>query len=257
MSLQRRVFLCGVAGVLGLLLPGFSNGALAGEPLVRVAIYDHSPDQSGGGPKNLMSFLTREEGFACTVVSPETIREQGLQSFDVLIMPGGSGSAQAEKLQAKGGETIKDFVKAGGGYVGICAGSYLASSNYDWSLNLINARVWDRAHWARGTGEVTLCMTDPGQKLLSAGQEKVECYYGQGPLFVPDDKPDLPGYEVLAAYETEIAEKGAPKGAMTGTHAIIRSLYGQGRVICFSPHPEKTGGPRNLMTLGVKWAAGN
>jgi glutamine amidotransferase-like uncharacterized protein len=137
--------------------------------------------------------------------------------------------------------------------VGICAGSYLATTHYDWSLGLINAQVWDRAHWARGGGEVTLRMSDPGWRLLGRGGS-VAVHYNQGPLLVPDDKPELPGYEVLAVFETEIAEKGAPDGAMTGTHAIIRSMFGDGRVICFSPHPEVPGGPNELIEAGVRWA---
>jgi hypothetical protein len=42
---------------------------------------------------------------------------------------------------------------------------------------------------------------------------------------------------------------------MTGTHAIVRSQFGQGRVMCFSPHPESRGGPNALITAGVRWVA--
>ena len=171
-------------------------------------------------------------------------------------MPGGSGSLQAKKLEEKGRVAVQEFVRNGGGYIGICAGSYLASSHYDWSLDLINARVWDRSHWARGQGTVTLGVTSPGQQVLNTDATEVDVYYGQGPLLVPDNDPDLPGYEVLARYDSEVAEKGAQPGAMSGTHAIIRSVFGSGRVICFSPHPEKSNGPNGLMLHGVRWAAG-
>jgi glutamine amidotransferase-like uncharacterized protein len=220
---------------------------------IRVAIYDHS-EGTAKGPNNLLRFLTSEAGFACRRVTPDDIREGALRDSDVLIMPGGSGSLQAKKLEAAGRDEIRRFVKEGGGYVGICAGSYLASSHYDWSLGLINARVWDRVHWARGQGNVTLGLTAPGRELLHAAGDQVEVYYGQGPLLVPDNNPDLPGYQVLARYETEVARKGAPEEAMTGTHAIIRSKFGAGRVICFSPHPEANGGPNLLMLSGVRWA---
>jgi hypothetical protein len=43
---------------------------------------------------------------------------------------------------------------------------------------------------------------------------------------------------------------------MTGTHAIIRSTFGNGRVICFSPHPEVPGGPNTLITEAARWASG-
>ena len=223
--------------------------------MTRIAIYDHS-DGSANGPKNLMRFLTPENGFDCQRISPAEIRDGQLRAFDALVMPGGSGSLQAKKLEDKGRNVVQEFVRNGGGYIGICAGSYLASSHYDWSLDLINARVWDRAHWARGQGTVALGITSPGRHVLKTDATEVDVYYGQGPLLVPDNDPDLPGYEVLARYESEVSEKGAQPGAMSGTHAIIRSLFGEGRVICFSPHPEKSSGPNGLMLNGVRWAAG-
>lgn len=228
--------------------------AAEGKAVVRVAICDDNADPAKG-PKNLMRILSAENGFAATRITSQEIREGGLAGYDVLIMPGGSGSKQAERLEKAGREKIREFVKSGGGYVGICAGSYLASSHYDWSLGLINARVWDRAHWDRGGGEVCLRMTDPGMDLLGLGGS-VPVHYNQGPLLVPDDESDLPGYQVLATFETEVATKGAQPGSMTGTHAIIRSTFGQGRVICYSPHPEVTDGPNGLIAAGVAWAGG-
>lgn len=228
--------------------------AFAGD-VVRVAIYDHS-DGSAGGPKNLQRILTEEVGFRCVRVSPQEIRDGALKEVDVLIVPGGSGSLQAKNLEESGRQIVKDFVKNGGGYVGICAGSYLASSHYDWSLHLMNAQVFDREHWARGTGDVIVKLTEPGKKAFGKTQEEIDVYYGQGPLLVPDEKADLPAFEPLAHYATEIAKNGAPTGVMIGTTAVARSAYGEGRVLCISCHPEKTGGPNDLILIGVGWAAG-
>jgi len=226
---------------------------VAADGVIRVAIYDHS-DGTATGPTDLMQFLNLANGFQCQRVSPQQIRDGVLRDYQVLIVPGGSGSLQAKKLEETGRKNVQDFVRDGGGYVGICAGAYLATSQYTWSLGLINARVWDRVHWARGNGDVTLAMTEAGRRLLSVQQSDVSVAYAQGPLLVPDTRTHLPGYQVLASYKTEVAQKGAPEDAMVGTHAIIRTVYGKGRVICFSPHPEKPGGPTHLMTAGVRWA---
>ncbi len=222
---------------------------------IRVAIYDHS-DGSAKSPKALRKILTEVAGFTCQKVTPQDIRDGKLADCDVLIIPGGSGSLQSKNLEQSGRDQIRSFVQNGGGYVGICAGSYLATSDYTWSLHLLNAKVFDRAHWARGTGEVRLKITDSGQSLLQENANEVACYYGQGPLLIPDTKPDLPAYEPLAEYATEIAEKGAPMGVMIGTTAIARSHFGKGRVICYSPHPEQSGGPNHLILHGVRWVAG-
>lgn len=228
--------------------------ALTPPNTIRVAIYDHS-DDSATGPKNLMKFLTPNNGFTCQRLRPEDIQAGLLSNFEVLVVPGGSGSKQAEMLEETGREAVRKFVDAGGGYVGICAGSYLASSQYPWSLNLINARVWDRAHWARGTGTVTIGLSPAGLDAFDQDNAVIDVYYGQGPLLVPGQHPDLPQYEVLASYQTEVAQKGAPVGAMIGTHAIVRGEFGKGRVMCFSPHPESSGGPNSLISSGVRWVA--
>lgn len=237
-----------------LILAGSVRADKPSSALVRVAIYSHSKTP-GNGPKNLMRFLIPDNGFQSKIVSPVEIRNGVLKNYDVLIMPGGSGSLQSKKLKESGLNAIKSFTKKGGGYVGICAGSYLASSHYPWSLSLINARVWDRSHWARGQGTVRISLSPAGSEVLGGDKKTYDVYYGQGPLLVPDNKPNLPGYEVLAKYDTEVALKGAPVGAMKDTHAIIRSKYGAGRVICFSPHPESSNGPNSLIASGIYWAA--
>lgn len=222
--------------------------------LVRVAIFV-IPKSGSKGPDNLQRFLIPKNGFQCTTISSDDIRKGNLKNFDVVIMPGGSGSGQAKQLKPEGCEAVRTFVKNGGGYVGICAGAYLASSHYDWSLDLINARVWDRAHWKRGQKQVSIELTPSGQEVLSNIQSKFKIYYANGPLLVPDNQPNLPGYEVLARFDTEVARNGAPAEAMTDTHAIIRSKFGSGRVICFSPHAETKNGPHSLIASGVYWAA--
>lgn len=222
--------------------------------LVRVAVFDY-PDKESNGPRNLKRFLTPANGFQYQVVRPAEIRSGVLKDFDVLIMPGGSGSRQSKALQPEGRKAVRTFVKNGGGYVGICAGAYLASSHYKWSLGVINARVWDRQHWARGGETVEIGLTPAGQQVLARGPKKYQVRYHNGPLLVPDNQQDLPGYEVLARFETEVARNGAPAEAMVGTHAIIRSKFGAGRVICYSPHPETKDGPKSLVASGVYWAA--
>jgi glutamine amidotransferase-like uncharacterized protein len=244
---------CVVVCGLGCVVPLVTGREACGQAdrQVRVAIYDDSRE-TARGPKNLLRILTPEAGFAARRMTAEEIQQGGLAEVDVLIMPGGSGSKQAERLTETGREEIREFVRSGGGYVGICAGAYLATTQYDWSLGLINARVWDREHWARGGGDVSIRMTDAGWRLLGRGGSVVVTY-NQGPLLVPDDVPDLPGYEVLATFETEVTEKGSPRGAMVGTHAIIRSTFGDGRVVCVSPHPEVSGGPNDLITACIDW----
>jgi glutamine amidotransferase-like uncharacterized protein len=172
----------------------------------------------------------------------------------VLVVPGGSGSGQAKALEEKGRGEIKKFVHEGGAYVGICAGSYLATNDYEWSLGILNASVVDRKHWNRGHGTVQIAFTDRGKEILGSKTKKTEIIYWQGPLLAPGKSKDLPAFQTLATYETEIAENGAPKEVMKGQVAIAAGAYGKGRVICFSPHPEKTDVTHDLLKMAVNWA---
>ena len=250
-----RTILC-----LGIL--SITSLSCSAEP-VRIGVYSHSTNETkaAGIVRVFSLILTKEKGYALQRVKPEDIRAGVLTNLDVLIMPGGSGSKQATNLETSGREAIQQFVKNGGGDVGICAGAYLASSHYPWSLSLINAQVIDRQHWARGKGNVILTFSEAGQKALGHPEPEVEVYYGQGPLYGRGTNDALPPYEELAVYKTEVAKEnvpeGVPMGVMPGKTAIARSEYGKGRVICYSPHPEKPFQPiYHLIENGVRWVAG-
>lgn len=221
---------------------------------IRVAIYD---DVGGGGagPGNVERCLGDAAKFRTERIKAEDLRNGALKRFDVIVVPGGSGSKQAEQMQEAGREAIRKFVEQGGGYVGICAGAYLATTDYTWSLGILDAKVLDRKHWARGTGNVQLNMNDAGCRFFALPQSKqVTVYYGQGPLLAPGGRDDVPDYEPLATYETEIAKNGAPTGVMKGTTAVALGKFGTGRVICFSPHPEKTEGLEDFLAAATRWA---
>jgi putative intracellular protease/amidase len=224
------------------------------KPAIRVAIYDDAGG-GGAGPGNCERCLPSIKGFKTRRLSAQDIRDGQLDGFDVLVQPGGSGSKQAAALGPEGRQKIRDFVERGNGYIGICAGAYLASADYEWSLGLLDAKVLDRKHWARGNGDVEMRLTGNGQQALSAPSSVVTVYYGQGPLLAPAGKRNIPDYEELAVFETEIAENGASPGVMRGTTAAARGTFGKGRVFCFSPHPEKTAGLEPLVEAAIRWAA--
>jgi glutamine amidotransferase-like uncharacterized protein len=245
--------------VLAVLLAAPIQSTTAASPEVarhlRIAIFDDGGG-SKEGPSNLERCLPAAQGFATEHVTGEAIRSGALDHFDVVIHPGGSGSKQAAALEPAGRDAVKHFVEQGGGFVGICAGSYLASAHYPWSLGILDAKVVDREHWARGTGDVQISLTPAGRDFFGADKDIVEIYYGQGPLLAPADRDGIPDYQLLASYETEIAKKGAPQGVMKGTTAIARGTFGKGRVFCFSPHPEKTPDLDPYIRAAVLWVAG-
>lgn len=251
--MKRFIFL---TGLLAFSLP--LSAAEEAVPPIRVAVYD-GPG-AGTSRADLVEVLGAAKGgikLQMQGLSPAAIRSGSLKDFDVLIHPGGSGGGQAKALEAEGREAVRDFVRKGGGFIGICAGAYLATDDYDWSLGLIEARVVDRRHWARGKGSVEVELSPAARDFFGAGAENISIFYAQGPLLSRRewDNPDAPDYESLGIYRTGIAEKGAPEGIMPGTSAIVRSTFEEGRVFLFSPHPELTDGLGSMVERAVQWTA--
>jgi putative intracellular protease/amidase len=234
--------------------PSPVDGATVTHGPLRVMIFDDggAPDRSAEFVEHCLKIVKPEE-YSIRRINGDDVRGGALAIADVAVFPGGSGSGQAKSLQAEGRQKVREFVKNGGGYLGICGGSYLATSDYSWSLNMVNAVVVDRKHWARGRATLRLDFTPLGKQLLGVPTDSVDCLYHQGPLLSPDAKKDLPAYEPLATFGTEVADNGAPRGVMIGTDAMVRTIFGKGHVILISPHPEQTNGLDYIVRAAVKW----
>ena len=226
--------------------PDVMVGTTGDDGDIAVATYV-SGGVSGSGPDRLEMLLDEPRGFDFRRVCATDIRSGVLDQFDVVVFPGGSGSGQAKQLRDEGRDAVRMFVGNGGGYVGICAGAYLASSGYDWSLGIVDAKVIDRAHWNRGKGAVALDWTGPGMRSASNGRESQSIRYANGPLYEPAGIEDLPDFETWAVYAGEINENDAPEGVMLGTPAVVFGRFGHGRVVGVSPHPEQTEGSEEIV----------
>ncbi len=245
--------------VLTMIVPACLTGVAHSEEAakaarIRVAIFT-GEGVSKDDPAQVTACLPTSGGFEVASITAKEVRGGALDNFDVLIHPGGGASVQAKALGEEGRKRVREFVKRGGGYVGLCAGAYLASAEYPWALKLLDATVVDDEHWARGVGQVKLRLTAAGRKALSDNRDKPTIYYENGPLLGPAKKREIPDFESLAEFETEIRENDAPNGIMRGTTAIARGEFGEGRVVCFSPHPEKSQGCESYVAAAVRWAA--
>lgn len=215
----------------------FKQAVAADESQVRVAVYTDSG--ASRSVKALLQLLNENPALQVEKITARQIQSEKLQSFDVLIQPGGSGGKQGRTLETTDRDAVRTFVRDGGGYVGFCAGAYLASCDYDWSLHILDAKVLDKKHWARGFGKTQVRVEGNGRPVLEVNETETTIYYHQGPLLAPADDPDVDDYESWGTFQTEIAKKGAPAGVMIGTTAIAAGTFGQGRVLCFSPHPRR------------------
>ena len=197
----------------------------------RVAVYQG--DRTYSGSADVMSSL-EYVGVYPDYVTASEIRQGALAGYDVLIMPGGAQDVQSYALGPMGKARIRSFVEAGGHYIGICAGAYLASDQA-YGLNLVSAS-------SRGRGTVGSYMSiveRPGGHPLFWGYPSTldGLYYGGGPNFVADERG--------LAFVNEIPESWKNK-ALAGAAAIIEDAYGAGRVLLIGPHPENSRGPEGV-----------
>jgi predicted deacylase len=232
---------------------------------IDVAVYD-AGGTGGNGVKNIERILEASAAFTLNHVGPADIGTGALDQFDVVIFPGGSGSKEAAALGEEGREAVKEFVESGGGYMGICAGAFLATAKYDWSLALVNAKtftgkrhipgVGEKSMWFRGSGNVKMELTEDGKAVLGDLGGPVEIRYANGPILSPAGVEELPPYVPLAVFRSEISKYEPQEGTMIHTPAIVAAPFGEGRVMAVSPHPEAVEGLELLVQRAVSWVAG-
>lgn len=222
---------------------------------------------TGGSRDNLYRIADASPDLTLHQLGPQEMRSDVLEQFDVLIFPGGSGSKQAKAIGEQGREAVSDFVRSGGGYLGVCAGAYLCSSHYDWSLNLIDSSVFtgsreipgkgNKQMWYRGgSADIDMEITAAGRSIFGNVEDRVVVRYHNGPIISPKEAPDLEDYRVLAWFRSETGLWEPQKGTMVNTPAIVSGGFGKGRVISVSPHPESTEALHPIVAGSIRWVAG-
>ena len=219
---------------------------------VRVAIYD-GPGSAGKGIPRMTELLTGQPEFIVTKVKPAEVPTVTRDKFDVVIFTGGSGSGQSKAIGKAGVKQVHDFIESGGGYVGICAGAYLACSHFDWGTKILDAKTVS-SKWARGMGNVQVELTPEGKQILGDYKGEFPVRYANGPILMPFGDEKTSDFKPLAYFITEISRKGSPVGVMTGAPAIAAGEKGKGRVMVISPHPEQTEGLDELVRNAVRWS---
>ena len=161
---------------------------------------------------------------------------------------------------------VKKFIEDGGGYVGICAGAYLAASNYEWSLGISNHKTFcktinlpeigPKSMWYRGpSAPVKMELTEEGKVILGSIKGSFEVRYHNGPIMSFIEKDGLDPFQSLATFRSEVSKYKPQQGTMVNSPAIIAGEFGEGRVLCISPHPESDSKLYKLLQNAARWVA--
>jgi hypothetical protein len=248
------------------------DDAFIGRPLglVRVGLYG-----GGGAPFNHAGILAAA-GFPVVFLSDADVRAGALSSVDVFVMPGGGERAmfgQLDPLGEAGCRAIAEWVRAGGMYIGCCAGSYdcivnsadfLAACPPQGCLQLVNAAPW-RGEKAvgflglqsPGVGVVRVRNARPAHPVMYGMPDEFSIVHYNGPVLDPDIPRVVEGGSAalgLASF-TGWTERFTPAERFAGqsesdeptylAQAIAAARFsiaagelGRGRVVAFGSHPE-------------------
>ena len=97
--------------------------------------------------------LERDGRFAFTVVEvAELVYKDALAQggYNVVCFPGGAAQHFLRALGDRGKEVLRDFVRGGGGFVGICAGAYVGSAFGVGLLDAVELPCMETGEWKRG-----------------------------------------------------------------------------------------------------------
>lgn len=223
-----------------------------------VAIYNDSAYPFGGvWTTGLSAIMTMLETYGYTYVSvtPDEVNQADLTSIArVILFGGGWAGGYSTYLNARGYEHLRQFVRQGGGYLGICAGAYLACDAIFWKpdpitwgewidypLNLFPGAGVGVAPGIQAWTEPTGCKTPISQgaamttiridqKFFTTLSEPLSILYYGGPVLIPDATRQN-SVQIVGKYVVHASPAD-------GLPAMVMATYGKGRLFLSGPHPE-------------------
>lgn len=188
-----------------------------------------------------------------------SVASGALDALDVFVVPGGSGLAIWNDIESVSSfERVREFVRGGGAYLGICAGAYIALNRDGmpgYSGKLVPFKP--ASPWFRGAGtELSAKISARGAAILGVKQGNRGIFYQNGPLMMPAKEIEGASAEIIARYNCQYVTRGSEKTAMRGKGAMAAGTYGKGKTFLFSNHPEMRRGNHELIAGAIKYLSG-
>lgn len=193
----------------------------------------------GGGCVEWLRLVSASPELEMVLVDAESLRAGALKGVDLLVVPGGSSEAIKKDIGEQGAEAIRAFVKAGGGYIGTCAGCCLLMDDKTDPERGIGIIPFHRVG-NKGQAPIPVAFNAAGAAALGIKAETREITYSKGPILVPVecDDPEKK-FTVWGTFDGDLDSKGFKfKKSMKGKVSVVGGTYGKGRVFAISCHPE-------------------
>ena len=222
--------------------------AAGNSPKVKVALYLDNGCR-GGGVIHLAQLLKSSPDVDSHFLNAADVQAGKLAGYDVLVMPGGSGYDRYPQLGEEGFEKIRNYIREGGSYYGICAGIALALNDPK-RLRLI---PYTREKTPpRGGFSAAVKLNARAEELLGVPAGTRYFRYHDGPLPAKGEPVPDSEYEVLATFESQVMQRGKAVNQMYGMPAIIYGRYGKGKVLVSVMHPEYFPSTHDVLGAGFK-----
>lgn len=195
-----------------------------------------------------------------------------LNEANVFVMPGGAvhfWSFPYGAPQAWGIGNITEFVKNGGGYIGVCAGTVeaLTTTGYGY-CQFVNAYMYDGVRqdmyardWKILQGPLYIDVEQPNHPVMFGyGPGAIRPGYGPQTTIYYLGGPAM--YDVglnatvLATYAAPVTQEAmSTVSNQWGAAAVIGADYYDGKVVVFGPHPEYPGPCARLYAQALYYVA--
>ena len=172
-------------------------------------------------------------------INKETIIDNELENYDLILFPGGDMWEYKNDLYPTGVSNLKSFVQHGGGYIGICGGSYFAASTIVWrgwadeprtyltisGLGFLKGYADGPIEDFAPTYQVENCdvTINKNHPVTNDVSDRLDYLYSFGPKFIISDSSDV---TVLGR-------------TSTGNNNVVLAIeYYEGKVFLTALHPE-------------------
>ena len=137
----------------------------------KIALFLHQPKCSVQSGNGIMTALSSHYSFK--IFTRHEVERDFFDDVDCVVIPGGIGDAASfDYLFSENGEAVKQFVRSGGRYLGICMGAYWAEHHYLDLLKDIRAE-----QYITRPGADTRRPHAKNQRVLWRGQEENMFFY--------------------------------------------------------------------------------
>ena len=173
-------------------------------------------------------------GYTVTRVDADYINNEGINNFKIMCVPGGDMFQYSQDISSKGKENIKDFIRNGGGYIGICGGAYFASEKVIWRgaqlpmtpLGIFSGTAEGPINEIIPYPDYGMCkvnIVDTTHPITQSEPDSAWTLYYWGPILLPNQNAEV---TILGRYDA------------VNQSTMVAFDYEQGRVFIIGTHPE-------------------